>query len=105
MVSFTTIFFLAPRHHRATGQSTCGAARTLAEGGADLGYRGCHEVIILDLACSQRLLVWLVLEGFWVTKVRAKVLFFMVFLRKLFGKVCTILVPDHLYQTYEVFNL
>ncbi len=52
---FRNNLFLAPRHHRATGQSTCGAARTLTEGGADLGYRGCHDVILLELAGSQML--------------------------------------------------
>ncbi len=50
-------------------------------------------------------LIWLVLEGFWAKKGWSKVLFFVVFLRKLFGKVCTILVPTHLYLTYEVFSL
>jgi hypothetical protein len=29
--------FLVPRHHRATGPSTCGAARTLVEGDPILG--------------------------------------------------------------------
>ncbi len=50
-------------------------------------------------------MIWLVLEGFWEKKVRAKVLFFVVFLLFFFWKVCTILVPTHLYLTYEVFSL
>ncbi len=50
MVSFATIFFLAHRHHQATGQSTCGATRTLTEGEANLGYPGCHDVVLLELA-------------------------------------------------------
>ncbi len=55
MMSFVTNLFLVLRHHRATGQSTCSATRTLAEVGADLGYHGCHDVVLLELAGSRML--------------------------------------------------
>jgi hypothetical protein len=41
---------------RATCKNTCGAIRTLAEGGAELWDRGCHDAFELDLAGARRLL-------------------------------------------------
>jgi hypothetical protein len=59
--------YLALCRCQATCQRTCGAIRTLAEGGAIVWDHGCLDAFELDLAGARRLLgeIMVSQEAFW----------------------------------------